>query len=80
VVAHGLIGYHEAAGDGDVVPAPGQEIENLPLPGGELGKGFGPAAVDRGGEEPDHAVRDLRAEHGLAAGYRPHRPGDVLGA
>ena len=79
MIAHGLVGHHEAAGDGDVVPAAGQEIEDLPLPDGELGERVRAAAVG-GGEEPDDAVRYLRAEHGLAAGYRPHRPGDVLGA
>jgi hypothetical protein len=80
MVTHGLVGHDETAGDGDVVPAPGQEIEDLTFPGGELGERVRPAAVGGGGEEPDDAVRYLRAEDGLAAGYRPHCPGDVIGA
>ena len=80
MVSYGLFGPDDAAGDGDVVPAPCQEIEDLPFPGCELGARVRPAAVGGGGKEPDNAVRYLRAEHGLAAGHRPHRPGDVLGA
>src|SRR5688572_16894036 len=44
VVAHGLLAEGQAAGDGVVVEAAGDEVEDLALAIGQLGERAGPAA------------------------------------
>src|ERR1022692_2479045 len=80
VIPHGLVRYHQAAADGQVAAALGQQVKYLALAGGQPRKGHRPAAPGRRGEEGDDPVGDARAEYRLAARDRPDRAPDVIGA
>jgi uncharacterized protein YcaQ len=84
VVLHRVLGDEQLLGDVAVVHAAGDQLEDLHLPLGELGRGdvlspvLGGVPVGQGGELGDELARHGRVDQRLAAMHRAHRLGHLV--
>jgi hypothetical protein len=73
VVADRLGAEDQAAGDGLVVQAPGDEVEDVVLPLGQLGERPAGRAAAAGEGQLGDGLRHVVVEHDVAGGCGPQR-------